>query len=91
MPWQSFTVRPPDTASIVAEQLARQFDLALAIRLPLSDEVAVFRRERADDVRFYFSHAAVELFKTLVQLHGAKPCRKPITNRNLVRVGPASP
>lgn len=90
MAWQSFSVRPPDSAAAVADQLARQFDLALAIHLPLSSEVSVFRRERDDAVRFYFSAAAVELFKTLVQFHGARPCRKPIHGRHMVRVGPSA-
>lgn len=90
MAWQSFTIRPPGTASVVAEQLARQFELAVAIHLPLSSDVAVFKRERLDDVRFYFSDAAVELFKTLVQFHGAKPCRKPVETRGMVRMGPAA-
>lgn len=90
MAWQSFIIRPPETASAVSDQLSRQFELALAIRLPLSSEVAVFKRERVDDVRFYFSAAAVELFKTLVQFHGARPCRKPVGERDLVRVGPGT-
>ena len=88
MSWQSFTIRPPDTASAVGEQLARQFELARAIHLPLAREVAVFRRERDDEVRFYFSAAAVELFKTLVQFHGARRCRKPVQGHHMVRLGP---
>ena len=77
MQWQSFQVRPIAMGAVVVEQIRRQLELALAIKLPLSAEVAVRKRDRLDTVRFFFSTAAVDLFKTLVQYHGAKPCRAP--------------
>jgi hypothetical protein len=88
MSWQSFQVRPMHLGAGVVEQLHRQLDLVKAIRLPLSPEVAVFRRDRPDSARFFFSGAAVELFKTLVQFHGATKCRRPAATRNTVRLVP---
>lgn len=72
----------------MARQLQRQLDLAKAIRLPLGADVAVFRRNRSDGARFFFSGAAVELFKTLVQFYGARPCRRPTASRHTVRLVP---
>ena len=88
MCWQSFAVRPITVGSAVAEQLQRQLELARAIRLPLAPDVAVFRRDRSDSARFIVSGAAAELFKTLVQVHGAKPCRRPAPRRYPVRLVP---
>ena len=47
-----------------------------------------FRRNRSDGARFFFSGAAVELFKTLVQFYGASPCRRPTASRHTVRLVP---
>jgi hypothetical protein len=88
MCWQSFEVRPGASGGDVARQLQRQLDLVNAIHLPLGADVAVFRRDRSDGARFFFSGAAVELFKTLVQFYGAKPCRRPTTSRHTVRLVP---
>ena len=88
MAWQSFSVAPPAMADTVADELRRQFALVFAIGLPMCDEVAVFRRHRGDSVRFFFSAAAVELFKTLVQFHGGKPCSRPAASARLVSCVP---
>jgi hypothetical protein len=85
MAWQSFEVRSAAMAVAVADQLQRQFGLALAIGLPLCARVAVLRRDRGDSVQFFFSAEAVELFRTLVQFHGGKPCRAPRSGCRPVR------
>ena len=86
MGWKSFEVRPRAAVAVVAEQLRRQFELVAAIRLPVASDVTVCRHDRQDGARFYFSSAAVELFRTLVQFHGAKPCRAPPASRDIVRL-----
>jgi hypothetical protein len=86
--WQSFQVRPLAMGAVVVEQVRRQLELALAINLPLSAEVAVRKRDCLDTVRFFFSAAAVELFKTLVQYHGARPCRAPPAGRGTIWLWP---
>jgi hypothetical protein len=82
MAWHSFTVRTRDEAAAVDRRLERQFALARAINLPLATDVAVYRREGAGGVRFFFSNAASELFMTLVQFHGARRCRRPRLGRD---------
>lgn len=85
MAWQSFEVRPAAMAEAVAEQLQRQFGIALAIGLPLCERVAIVRRDHGDSVQFFFSAEAVDLFRTLVQFHGGKPCRAPRSGCQPVR------
>ena len=88
MAWQSFKVAPLAMGAPVADELRRQFGLVLAIGLPLCREVAVLRLDRRNSVRFFFSAAAVELFKTLVQFHGGKPCACPAASWPMVSCVP---